>query len=107
MIIGGPGGTGKSHIYQAVREFHEAIGKGNELAFTAPTGVAASNIGGNTVHSELSLNIGDKHMTPTSIALSNLRERLESTKTLIIDEVYFLGCSAFEKVRRYNWGIHI
>ncbi|KIY65052.1 hypothetical protein CYLTODRAFT_337883, partial [Cylindrobasidium torrendii FP15055 ss-10] len=98
LIIGGPGGTGKSHIYQAVREFYEHVGKEDELTFTAPTGVAASNIGGSTVHSELSLNIPPRNMTTKSLALDHLRSRLEKTKTLVIDEVYFLGCASVDKV---------
>ncbi|KAE8241859.1 hypothetical protein A4X13_0g7228 [Tilletia indica] len=44
LIIGGPGGTGKSQIFKAVQEFF-ALGSGqNRLKLTAPTGVAASNI---------------------------------------------------------------
>ncbi|KIY60793.1 hypothetical protein CYLTODRAFT_384937 [Cylindrobasidium torrendii FP15055 ss-10] len=98
MIIGGPGGTGKSHVYQAIREFFTCLGKQKELTFTAPTGVAASNIGGSTVHSEISLNMKDSLMSPTSTGISNLRDRLEHTTILVIDEIYFLGCRAIEKV---------
>ncbi|KAJ7161273.1 hypothetical protein C8R43DRAFT_858244, partial [Mycena crocata] len=48
MIIGGPGGTGKSHIYDALKAFYDEIGRISELNFTAPTGVSASNIHGST-----------------------------------------------------------
>jgi hypothetical protein len=51
LIIGGSGGTGKSHIYDALRVFYE-VGLLHELTFTAPTGVAASNVRGSTTHSE-------------------------------------------------------
>ncbi|KAJ7574197.1 hypothetical protein C8J56DRAFT_733304, partial [Mycena floridula] len=55
LIIDGPGGTGKSHIYDALRAFYSELGILAELTFTAPTDVAASNIEGSTIHSELSL----------------------------------------------------
>ncbi|KAJ7576129.1 hypothetical protein C8J56DRAFT_736130, partial [Mycena floridula] len=55
LIIGGPGGTGKSHIYDAIRAFYDEIGLLSELTFTAPTGVSANNIHSSTVHSELAL----------------------------------------------------
>ncbi|KAJ6553472.1 hypothetical protein DFH09DRAFT_848128, partial [Mycena vulgaris] len=100
LIIGGPGGTGKSHIYDALSAFYDEVGILPELNFTAPTGVSASNIStGSTVHHELSLRT--KHsvlMKNNSAPLASLVARLESTRTLIIDEFFFLGCSDFEKI---------
>ncbi|KAJ6532901.1 hypothetical protein DFH09DRAFT_828431, partial [Mycena vulgaris] len=55
VILGGPGGAEKSHIYDALRAFYKEVEKLAELNFTAPTGVSASNIRGSTVHHELSL----------------------------------------------------
>ncbi|KIK71597.1 hypothetical protein GYMLUDRAFT_149201, partial [Collybiopsis luxurians FD-317 M1] len=55
IIIAGPGGTGKSHIYDALRSFYNAVNLNHELVFTAPTGVAASNIGASTTASYASL----------------------------------------------------
>ncbi|KAJ7264730.1 hypothetical protein C8J57DRAFT_1069851, partial [Mycena rebaudengoi] len=41
LIIGGSGGTGKSHIYDALQAFYDKVGLLHELTFT---GVAASNV---------------------------------------------------------------
>ncbi|KAJ7597967.1 hypothetical protein C8J56DRAFT_771999, partial [Mycena floridula] len=102
LIIGGPGGTGKSHIYDALRAFYDALGILPEHNFTAPTGVSASNIGGSTVHSELSLRtIWDVLSKPNSKSLKELTSRLESTRTLIVDEFFFLGCQDWEKLSRH------
>ncbi|KAF9064654.1 hypothetical protein BDP27DRAFT_1230140, partial [Rhodocollybia butyracea] len=54
FIVGGPGESGKSHLYDALCAFYMEIGCSMELTFTAPTGVAASNIHGSTIHSEAS-----------------------------------------------------
>lgn len=101
MIIGGPGGTGKSHIYDALKAFYEEHEILDELNFTAPTGVSASNIHGSTVHHELSLRTPYSSLTKSnSSSLKSLVQRLESTRTLIIDEFFFLGCSDFDKISR-------
>jgi hypothetical protein len=55
IIIGGPGGAGKSHVYNTLKVFYDEVGILPELNFTAPTGVAASNILGSTTHQELAL----------------------------------------------------
>ncbi|KAF8989396.1 hypothetical protein BDZ89DRAFT_974723, partial [Hymenopellis radicata] len=97
LIIAGPGGTGKSQMYSAVKTFYAASELFGELAFTAPTGIAASNIGGSTVSAELSLRVTDKSlMAHNSPSLATLAERLQHIKTLIIDEFFFMGCYDFE-----------
>jgi hypothetical protein len=55
ILIGCSGGTGKSHVYDALKAFYNEVGILPELNFTAPTGVAASNIHGSTTHQELAL----------------------------------------------------
>ncbi|KAJ7592801.1 hypothetical protein C8J56DRAFT_779175, partial [Mycena floridula] len=102
MIIGGPGGTGKSHVYDALRAFYEQLRMKHELNFTVPTGVSASNIGGSTIHSELSLRTASSTLTKSnSKALKELVARLEATQTLIVDEYFFLGCKDWEKASRH------
>ncbi|KAF9013778.1 hypothetical protein BDZ89DRAFT_1142466 [Hymenopellis radicata] len=90
LVVAGPGGTGKSRMYDA------------ELTFTAPTGIAAANIGGSTVAAELSLRVALKSLlAKNSRSLATLSERLQYTKMLIIDEFLFMGTSQFEKASRY------
>jgi hypothetical protein len=51
LLCTGPGGTGKSVIFGAWKEFYEILGHPERLRLTAPTGVVASDIGGCTIHS--------------------------------------------------------
>ena len=52
IFITGGAGTGKSHVISVIKEHleHAHIGDGNAYVFMAPTGVAAFNIGGLTIH---------------------------------------------------------
>jgi hypothetical protein len=46
MYIGGPGGTGKSRVIDALKDFLEARDKKRRLRLSSYTGVAARNISG-------------------------------------------------------------
>ncbi|KAJ7290060.1 hypothetical protein C8J57DRAFT_978655, partial [Mycena rebaudengoi] len=101
LIIGGSGGTGKSHIYDALRAFYDEVGLLPELTFTAPTGVAASNVRGSTTHSEGAIRVPSSVLAkPNSSSLKALVARLEGTETFVIDEGYFLSCGDAEKLSR-------
>ncbi|THV00036.1 hypothetical protein K435DRAFT_617878, partial [Dendrothele bispora CBS 962.96] len=102
IIIGGPGGTGKSHIYAAIRAWYEALHIDGELAFTAPTGIAACNIGASTAASFLSLRTEWKTLTnPKSTSLRKMIGRLEGIQTFILDEFFFMGCEDFYKISKH------
>ncbi|KAJ6515716.1 hypothetical protein C8R45DRAFT_811134, partial [Mycena sanguinolenta] len=97
LLVTGPGGTGKSRIFEAWTEFHALIGAADKLRLTGPTGVVASDIGGSTTHSELSLCVKHENMkadTPNGKKIrETLEKRLAGVETLIVDEVYFLGAA--------------
>jgi hypothetical protein len=50
VFFTGAAGTGKSHVLKIMREVLESLGLGDKVSFTAPTGVAACNIRGLTIH---------------------------------------------------------
>ena len=101
FILGGPGGTGKSHVYNAFKLFLNAIGRPYDFAFTAPTGVAAANIGGSTIYSELSLSTKyETLLNPRSQALPKLTERLSLLRGTFLDECFFFGCKEMERMSR-------
>ncbi|KAJ7127324.1 hypothetical protein C8R43DRAFT_867561, partial [Mycena crocata] len=55
MFLGGPGGTGKSRVIDALRDFFQLRGQARRFRLAAYTGVAARNIRGMTLHSALCL----------------------------------------------------
>lgn len=57
MLILGPGGTGKSLLISAISETFKYYNQESILAKCATTGIAASNIGGQTLHSWAALPI--------------------------------------------------
>ncbi|THU79553.1 hypothetical protein K435DRAFT_697553, partial [Dendrothele bispora CBS 962.96] len=102
IIIGGPGGTGKSHIYDAIRAWYEQFNFDGELAFTAPTGIAACNIGASTAASFLCLRTEWKQLiNPRGVSLRKMIGRLEGVHTFILDEFFFLGCEDFYKISKH------
>ncbi|KAJ7016762.1 hypothetical protein C8F04DRAFT_885450, partial [Mycena alexandri] len=101
LVCTGPGGTGKSVIFGAWKEFYEITGHPECLRLTAPTGVVASDIGGCTIHSEASLRISPAKMKSTPTLRTNLEERISPLETLILDEVYFLSAQDVARLSEY------
>lgn len=91
VFLTGPAGSGKTHVLNAYVNFlkEHAV----EVAVTASTGIAATHIGGMTIHSWSGLGIRD---TLTDYDIDDLMERqylykrFEKTKVLVIDEVSML-----------------
>jgi ATP-dependent DNA helicase PIF1 len=95
IIVMGTAGTGKSYVIKAIRARLRAMaekdGKSPVLVI-APTGVAAFNINGSTIHSTLSIPImNDKKYELNSIRLKQLQERLQNVSYFIIDEKSMVG----------------
>ncbi|XP_078582369.1 uncharacterized protein LOC144865469 isoform X1 [Branchiostoma floridae x Branchiostoma japonicum] len=95
IFVTGGAGTGKSHLIKCI--YYEAtrlLGKAQEnpdkvsVLLTAPTGTAAFNIGGSTVHHAFHLMCVTKTYQPLSEStLNTLRAQYESLKIVIVDEV--------------------
>lgn len=60
VFISGAAGTGKSFVLRVLQEALEQQRRTDEVAFTAPTGVAACNIGGVTIHSWAGIGLGEE-----------------------------------------------
>lgn len=91
VFLTGPAGSGKTHVINAYVEYLKKHAV--DVAVTASTGIAATHIGGMTIHSWSGLGIRD---TLTDYDIGDLMERqylykrFEKTKVLIIDEVSML-----------------
>lgn len=105
VFITGAAGTGKTHI---VKEYFKSS---NNAALTATTGIAAINIGGETIHRFLGLGISSRDFEAGKIIGKWMRMKkssrpwdkdkwrtLEKTNTIIIDEVSMLRRDQFELI---------
>ena len=100
MFLTGVGGTGKSFLIEAIRSMVAKIRHGKmdglTCAVTAPTGLAAFNVGGVTIHRLLQLPIEHEgkmvgYWTLPKDSQKVMRNLLRHLKLLIIDEVSMLS----------------
>ncbi len=70
VYIRGEGGVGKSRIVHAIEMGCTLLSRNSDLVITVPTGTAADNIGGSTIHT--SLTIGVRNIHGKSNVISNL-----------------------------------
>ena len=96
VFLTGSPGTGKTFV---INQYIDYLKKhGIESAITAPTGIAASHIGGQTLHSFFGLGIRE---SLTAYDIENLSEkkplwdRIKNLKVLIIDEVSMVSPEIF------------
>lgn len=99
VFLSGAPGAGKTYVLNQYISYLND--HGIELAVTAPTGIAASHIGGTTIHSFFGIGIKEQL---NQYDLENLTEkkyiwdRLKNLKVLIIDEVSMLSPDLFTSI---------
>jgi len=95
--VNGSGGVGKSHLIRCiVYEADKILGplKSNvkelQIVVLAPTGTAAHNVNGNTLHSffHLPIKMGLPYMPLSESSLNTLRCNLDKLSLIIIDEIW-------------------
>ncbi len=94
IFVTGRAGTGKSTLLN-----HLSWNTSKQLVICAPTGVAALNVGGQTIHSLFRLPIGviADHDIPQN---ADLRKLLNTIETLVIDEVSMVNADLLDAVDR-------
>lgn len=89
VLLTGPAGAGKTH---ALNQFIKlAKHEGKHVSVTATTGLAATHLGGTTIHSWAGIGVND--YLPQGFAehiAKGRREIIEKTDVLIIDEISML-----------------
>lgn len=89
IFLTGPAGSGKTYVLNQF--IKQARAQGKTIAVTASTGLAATHLGGNTIHSWAGIGITDtlhkKHVADMS---KGRRDQIENADVLIIDEVSML-----------------
>ena len=101
MFVSGVRGTGKSFLIETIRSqvkkiWKDHAGDDTTCAVAAPTGLAAYNVGGVTVHRLFQLPIEHKGKTAgywslSKVAQKVMRTNLRSLKLIIIDETSMLS----------------
>lgn len=113
LFLSGGGGVGKSHtlttVYHGIiHTLREAGQDPSQISvlLTAPTGTAAFNIGGMTIHSALSLPKKESmHNQHEYIPLSNekknsLKCKLQHLKVLIVDKISMVGSQTLINIHK-------
>ncbi|KAL7290835.1 hypothetical protein TKK_0015571 [Trichogramma kaykai] len=89
-FVSGPGGTGKSFVIDTLIQWNKIM-RGKLTAVTAPTGIAAYNVKGLTIHRLFQIpvepNKTAKFKELSDAALKKIRQELENVDLLIIDEI--------------------
>jgi hypothetical protein len=93
MYIGGPGGTGKSRVIDALKEFFKQRGEERRLRLASYTGVAARNISGMTLHAALGMGQHGESTKKSGKALRDLMSMWDGVDYLFVDEVSMVGCT--------------
>ena len=88
IFLTGKAGTGKSWTTQKI--IQECEKQNKIIHVTAPTGIAAINVNGETIHSWGGFSIGEKYSDFDQMMAKKIREKIKKTDVLIIDEISML-----------------
>ena len=109
IFLSGPGGVGKSHVISLIhRDTVKLLQLSGQVQpddvtvlLTAPTGIAAFNIEGMTVHSALLLATSKFSNQPlTQDKLNTSRTKLSNLQLLIIDEISMVGSNMLLQIHK-------
>jgi ATP-dependent DNA helicase PIF1 len=89
IFLTGPAGSGKTYVLNQF--IKDARREGKSVAVTASTGLAATHLGGNTIHSWAGIGISDElHKKHVNDLSKSRHEQIKNADILIIDEVSML-----------------
>ncbi len=89
VLLTGPAGAGKTHLLNQFIRI--AKSEGRHVSVTATTGLAATHLGGTTIHSWAGIGVSDELPTGFADHISKgRRDIIEKTDVLVIDEISML-----------------
>ncbi|MFT6220460.1 MAG: ATP-dependent exoDNAse (exonuclease V) alpha subunit [Myxococcota bacterium] len=99
IFVSGSAGTGKSYLLQYLKTNYSDHG----LHITASTGIAAVNVGGQTLHSWAAIGLGNLPAEQIienlfSAKFSRVRRKLKLAKMLAIDEISMISAPVFDLI---------
>lgn len=92
MYLGGPGGTGKSRVIKALKDFFDRRNESRRFRLSSFTGVAARNISGMTLHAACSIGLRSRG-TGRGRSHRDLVTMWDGVDYLFIDEVSMISCN--------------
>ena len=101
VLLTGPAGSGKTFLLNQYSAYLKKKGIG--VAITASTGIAATHIGGRTIHSWAGIGIKDSLSQRDLQSLAKkayLKKQFEKTEVLIIDEISMLHAHRLDMVNQ-------
>ena len=104
VFVTGRAGCGKSNVIRCLMKCMDACG--THYAVTAPTGIAAEQIGGVTIHSLTGLNEELDIKTCITRAKRYKKKDLDELEVLIVDEVSMLSEQTFNMVLQILGAFH-
>jgi hypothetical protein len=104
FFITGSGGTGKTFITKLIIDWIKTQNK--MYLLTAPTGVAAQNVGGSTIHSALRLTYSASGYQSLAFYDLEFKKKLQDIKILIIDEISMVSATLFNFISNLFARIH-
>lgn len=93
-FLTGAAGTGKSHVAYLFVQFLQQ--KNLPYLLMAPTGVAAQNVGGKTIHSSLRICQSDGHYKTLALYDPQFRHELLKIRCIIIDEISMVSAAMLD-----------
>jgi len=103
-LLTGAAGTGKTHLLNTF--IMQARDQGKKVSVTATTGLAATHLGGNTIHSWSGIGVSDHLANNFFDRLSKTRrEVITKTDVLVIDEISMLHDFRLDMVDRVLRGV--
>ncbi len=99
VFLTGEPGAGKTYVINQYVSYLRTCGV--EVAITASTGIAATHIGGMTIHSWSGISVREK-LTPMDLdkisSSEYISKRVRRAKVLVIDEISMLGPNTIDMV---------
>ena len=99
VFVTGCGGTGKSVLLRRVRQALESRGK--QVAVVAPTGVAAQNVDGTTIHAAAGCGVLDLSADFGRCNGKEQRKSIQGYDALIIDETSMVAGEFFDRLSEH------
>ena len=100
MCIPGCGGTGKSQLIRALSKYFLVTERIHKMRKLAPTGIAAAEIGGMTIHSFLGEQRNSGKPRPIRAGDLKIEKEWQLVEYLLIDEMSMVGLNLLAKLNR-------